>query len=56
MAILRRNPFVCELVTENSGEEVDDDEHSSSSWLEEELSESDESDWLHEPDASLTEF
>lgn len=52
VAIFSRRPLVWELVTENSGVEVDDEEP----WLEDELSESDESDWLQEPDASLTEF
>lgn len=43
--------FACVLVTENSGDGLLEDD----SWLELELSESEESDWLQEPEA-LPEF
>lgn len=45
-------PSVWELVTENSGDGLLDED----SWLDVELSESEESDWLHDWEASLPEF
>lgn len=50
-AMVNLRLFACVLVTENSGDGLREDD----SWLELELSESEESDWLHEPEA-LPEF